>query len=263
MHLVKLRDSLLEKLRDSGHVYTLNCLENLNASLNSLTVHNHVLETILLSSRRAIAQHVHLFSHVLQEVTSFVEHEYVIRECPTKDAPSDPLSTRIRFLNRLDDIHTYVDSYLASFRTDYHSLVLCANQFDYHEGSNSSFVSALQTCKSLTELDLLVDGHGGQVDFHDDYLPVLSRFHSTFSFTRNLLRDASDSHAMADQLELFLPSLFDYLEHFSRLSIPCGKNSKPLDFLERSSKFISCLKDLDFKDTCALFRISDHRASVP
>ena len=161
MYIVKLRDSLLEKLRDPGLIYTQNCLESLSAALTSLTVHNHVLETILLSSRRSIAQYVHLFTHVLHEFSSFIEHEYDLRKSSTDDSLSvDPLSTRIRFLNRLEDVHCYVESYLASFRVDYQSLVLCANQFDYHEGSNGSFLDALQACKSLTELDLLVEGHG-------------------------------------------------------------------------------------------------------
>ena len=265
MRHVRLRNSLLEKLRSSGEIYTLNCLECLSAALARLTVHNHVLESILLASRRAIAQYVHLFDHVLTEVSTFVQRETELREsADSHDISLDPVSTRIRFINFSGDIQVYIDAYLASFRSDYRSLVNCANQFDYHEGSNRSFIEAMHSCTSLTELDLLVDGHGGQVDFHDEYYPLLSRYHSQFSFTRNLLRDAGDSHAMADQLELFLPSLFDYFNHFSCASIPRESDSSAsgptcYDFLERCTVFISHVRKLSFSDTCRLFHITDHR----
>ena len=262
---VRLRNSLLEKLRLSGEIYTLNCLECLSAALARLSVHNHVLESILLASRRAIAQYAHLYEHVLNEVSAFVQRETILRESNgSHDISVDPVSTRIRFINFSGDIQVYIDAYLASFRSDYRSLVDCANQYDYHEGSNRSFIEAMHSCTSLTELDLLIEGHGGQVDFHDEYYPLLSKYHSKFSFTRNLLRDASDSHAMADQLELFIPSLFDYFNHFSCTSIPResgeGASGVPCyDFLERCTVFIDHVRNLSFSDTCRLFKITDHR----
>ena len=267
MPVVTLRDSLLVKLRDSRRIYTLNCLESLSAAQAQLVIHNHVLESILLASRRAIAQSLHLFEYAKQEVSRFVQSEVTLRKSPgshdslvwLNEHMLDPLSTRLRFLNMLGNVQGYVDSYTSSFRSDYQSLITCANRFNYKEGSNPTFVEALNTCKSLTELDMLIDGHGGQIDYDDDYYPVLSEYHSTFSFTRNLLRDASDSHAMSDSLELFLPSFFDYLEHFSRQSLPQRKPKTTYCFLERCTAFLAHLDKLTYDDTCRLFHIVDHR----
>ena len=267
MPTVNLRDSLLVKLRDSRRIYTLNCLESLSAAQAQLVIHNHVLESILLASRRAIAQSIHLFDYAKQEVSHFIQSEISLRKSLEGHGPDhscvdliDPLSTRFRFINMLGNVQGYIDSYTASFRSDYQSLISCANRFNYREGSNPAFVEALTTCKSLTELDMLIDSHGGQIDYDEEYYPVLSEYHSTFSFTRNLLRDASDSHAMSDSLELFLPSFFDYLEHFSRQSLPQRKPKPTYDFLERCTVFLAHLDKLTYDDTCRLFHIVDHRS---
>lgn len=233
--------------------------------LEQLIVQNHVLENVLLSSRRAIAQKTHLIQHVILEVRGFIRQEKILelRSCYDK-VSCDPLSVQDRFSALLERVRSYIDSYQSNFIRDYESLVICANQFDYQLGTNRRFTAALSLCTTLSEIDTLVESHGGQIDYEEDYLPVLNDFHSRFSFTRNLLRDAAESHSISGRLDLIIPSILDYLRHFSEKSVPralplTSSVSSRERFLPRCEKFLDRLESLEFDDVCELFQVKDHR----
>lgn len=262
MRVLKLRDSVLVRLRDPCKLYTQNCLEYLSSALEELSSQNHLLERILLASRRSIAQQVHLFTHVLRELHDFIhlERVHVLRSDLDKIS-CDPLSVRIRFLEFLDRIQDYLDNYHHSFYHDYQPLLALANQHDYHSCVNRTFVQSLPLCVTLSEINSLIDSHGGQIDYHDDYLPVLNNYHTQFSFTRSLLRDATESHVLASQVESFTPALISFLRYISKQSmLPDSKSARGrFDFLEECSSLVRRLETMSYPETINFFRVVSKR----
>ena len=254
MRVLKLRDSIFVRLRDSDKLFTQNCLANLSSFLDDLLIQNQLLENVLLASRRSIAQQVHLFSHVVREMHEFIHQErvHLLRE----DAPCDPNSVRTRFLSFIDRVQSYVDTYCATFHRSYRAMVSHASHFDYHSFTNRAFAQALPTCSTFRDLNRLVESHGGQVDYLDDFLPVLVKFHDTFSFTRNLLRDTTSSRALDGQLTLFVPSLINFLRYYSRRSIlpESDAPTSGFSFLGECSKLIRRLETMSYDETLEFFQ---------
>ena len=263
MH-VSLRKSILVRLRESGAVFTLNCLEGLSSHVDSLVIHNDLLETLLLSCRQSIAHKVHVLDFAFQEIREFLQSEKQNSVSPgSSTIPLDPLSVRIRFLNLLSRVYSYVDTYDSTFTVNYRDLISKVESFDYFDGVNHVFLSRLVNSDSLSDISQLVEEHGGQIDYHDDYLPILHNYHSTISLTRNLLRSVSDAHSASVRLSLVLPRFIGRLRAISMDSLPRGLPTSELttrvDFVHDSLALFEALDELDFSSSCDFLEIHDPR----